>query len=117
MDNNLRYNIADQRLNYTGLYEPMELSKDKIATFNLRHQEVLGFYGLELQNGTVFNIDDTVNGKSNLEVFRSKQLRQAVILAAALPAAAVVMDGFGSIGKSRQEPPNQSARQPIQTVQ
>jgi len=97
MENNLRYDIADKRLSYTGRSEPWELSKDKVATFNLRHQEVLGFYGLELESGTVYTIEDRVNGRSNLGVFRSKQLRQAVILAAALPAAAVVMDGFGAL--------------------
>ena len=97
MDNALRYNISDQRLAYTGNHEPVEMSKDKVATFNLRHQEVLGFYALELEGGTVFHIDDRVNGRSNLGVFRSKQLRQAVILAAALPAAAVVIDGFGAL--------------------
>jgi fructose-1,6-bisphosphatase/sedoheptulose 1,7-bisphosphatase-like protein len=73
------------------------MSKDKISTFNLRHQEVLGFYDLELVKGTVFVIDDRVNGRSNLGVFRSKQLRQAVILAAALPAAAVAVDGYGAL--------------------
>jgi fructose-1,6-bisphosphatase/sedoheptulose 1,7-bisphosphatase-like protein len=53
--------------------------------------------GLELAGGTVFVIEDRVNGLSNLGVFRSKQLRQGVILAAALPAAAVVIDGFGAL--------------------
>lgn len=99
MTNPLRYNIGDVRLTYSGRHEAMELSKDKVSTFNLRHQEVLNFYGFELVGGTVFVIDDRVNGHSNLGVFRSKQLRQAVILAAALPAAAVVIDGFGALNK------------------
>ena len=99
MSNPLRYNIGDARLTYSGRHEAMELSKDKVSTFNLRHQEVLNFYGFELVGGTVFVIDDRVNGHSNLGVFRSKQLRQAVILAAALPAAAVVIDGFGALNK------------------
>ncbi len=99
MSNPLRYNIGDVRLTYSGRHEAMELSKDKVSTFNLRHQEVLNFYGFELVGGTVFVIDDRVNGHSNLGVFRSKQLRQAVILAAALPAAAVVIDGFGALNK------------------
>jgi fructose-1,6-bisphosphatase/sedoheptulose 1,7-bisphosphatase-like protein len=79
------------------------MSKDKVSTFNLRHKEVLGFYGLELAAGTVFIIEDSVNGRSNLGVFRSKQLRQGVVLAAALPAAAVVIDGYGSLTKVPQE--------------
>jgi fructose-1,6-bisphosphatase/sedoheptulose 1,7-bisphosphatase-like protein len=73
------------------------MSNEKVSTFNLRHQEVMDFYGLELVKGTVFIIEDRVSGLSNLGVFRSKQLRQGVILAAALPAAAVAIDGFGSL--------------------
>jgi len=97
MSNPLRYHIADAKLTYTGRHEPMEMGKEKIATFNQRHKEVLGFYGLELVDGRVFIIDDHVNEQSNLGVFRSKQLRQAVILAAALPAAAVAIHGFGAL--------------------
>ena len=93
----LRSDIAEAQLTYDGRYEAREMSNEKVATFNLRHQEVMDFYGLELAKGTVFIIEDRVNGLSNLGVFRSKQLRQGVILAAALPAAAVVIDGFGSL--------------------
>jgi len=99
MGNPLRYHIADAKLTYTGHYEPIKMSKEKVSTFNLRHKEVLDFYGLEFVQGTVFVIDDRVNGRSNLGVFRSKQLRQAVILAAALPAAAVAIHGFGALNK------------------
>lgn len=97
MSTELRYDIANYRLGYDGRHEAIEMTKEKVSTFNLRHQEVLGFYGLELVEGTVYIIDDSVNGRSNLGVFRSKQLRQAVILAAALPAAAVMIDGFGAL--------------------
>ena len=97
MINPLRYNVADARLTFSGRHESIPMSKDKVSTFNLRHQEVLSFYGLELTDGTVFMMDDRGNGRSNLGVFRSKQLRQAVILAAALPAVAVVIDGFGAL--------------------
>jgi fructose-1,6-bisphosphatase/sedoheptulose 1,7-bisphosphatase-like protein len=97
MSSSLRYDIAEVRLAYEGRHDPVEMSKEKIYTFNLRHQEVLSFYGLELAHGTVFIIEDRVNGLSNLGVFRSKQLRQGVILAAALPAAAVVIDGFAAL--------------------
>jgi len=99
MDNPLRYHIADAKLTYTGHHEPVKMSKEKVSTFNLRHKEVLDFYGLEFVQGTVFVIDDQVNGRSNLGVFRSKQLRQAVILAAALPATAVAIHGFGALNK------------------
>jgi fructose-1,6-bisphosphatase/sedoheptulose 1,7-bisphosphatase-like protein len=97
MINPLRYNVADARLAFSGRHELIPMSKDKLSTFNLRHQEVLSFYGLELIDGTIFMIDDRGNGRSNLGVFRSKQLRQTVILAAALPAVAVAIDGFGAL--------------------
>jgi fructose-1,6-bisphosphatase/sedoheptulose 1,7-bisphosphatase-like protein len=97
MSHPLRYNISDARLSYTGRHEPMEMDKDKVFTFNLRHKEVLDFYGLQLTHGAVFMIDDRVNGRSNLGTFRSKQLRQVVVLAAALPAVAVAIDGFGAL--------------------
>ncbi len=97
MSSSLCYDIAEVRLAYEGRHDPVEMSKEKVYTFNLRHQEVLSFYGLELAHGTVFIIEDRVNGLSNLGVFRSKQLRQGVILAAALPAAAVVIDGFAAL--------------------
>ncbi|MGE5311550.1 MAG: fructose-bisphosphatase class II [Nitrospirota bacterium] len=98
MSNPLRQDIAKTRLTYTGRHEPIRLGKDKVATFNQRHKEVLDFFGLELSKGNVFLIEDRVNGLSNLGVFRSKQLRQGVILAAALPAIAVAIDGFGALG-------------------
>ena len=104
----LRYDIAESRLTYNGRYEPREMTKEKISTFNLRHQEVLGFYGLKLDAGTVFIVEDRVNGLSNLGVFRSKQLRQGAILAAALPAAAVVLDGFDSLRKVPKEDQSKS---------
>ena len=95
----LRYNIADKRAAYKGRHEANELSKDKISTFNLRHQEVLAFYGLELQKATLFTLADGNPNQSNLGEFRNKQLRQAVILASALPAAAVMIHGFGALTK------------------
>ncbi len=99
MDESLSYNIADARLSYEGRHEPHELTEEKVYTFNQRHQEVLGFYGLELEKGTVYVIDDRINGLSNLGVFRSKQLRQAMVLAAALPAAAVMLHGHGALNE------------------
>ena len=103
MDESLRYNIADKRLKYEGRYEPHDLDKDKLATFNLRHQEIMEFYGIELAEACVYTIDDRVNGQSNLGVFRSKQLRQAVVLAAALPAAAVALSGRGAFADVPKE--------------
>ena len=99
MSNPLRYHIADAKLTYNGRHEPMEMSKERVSTFNQRHREVLDFYCLDLIYGTVFMIDDRVNGLSNLGVFRSKQFRQAVILAAALPAMAVAIHGFGALNE------------------
>jgi len=103
MGDKLRNNIADFRLSYKGRSQETAISRNRVSTFNLRHQEVLGFYGLELIQGTVFIIDDRGNGLSNLGVFRSKQLRQAVILASALPAAGVAIHGCGSLQKIAPE--------------
>ncbi len=100
---NLRYDIKDARPAYNGRHEPYHLSKEKVSTFNLRHQEVLGFYGLELASGSVFMVEDTPNRLSNLGTFRSKQLRQAVLLAAALPAAAVALHGFGALREAPKD--------------
>ncbi len=103
MSDELRRNIADYRIGYQGRSDDLSISRNRVSTFNLRHQEVLGFYGLELVKGTVFIIDDRVNGRSNLGVFRGKQLRQAVILASALPAAAVALHGRGSLNAVPKE--------------
>jgi len=103
MGNNLRYNISDAKLSYTGRHEATELSRDKVSTFNLRHQEVLGFYGLKLEEGAVYVMEDTPNNMSNLGVFRSKQLRQAVILSAALPAVGVALHGFAALKEVPKE--------------
>lgn len=93
----LRYDVAERRPTYSGQRDAYPLDRDRVTTFNQRHKEVLGAYGLELADGNVFVLDGRCNGRSNLGVFRSKQLRQAVVLAAALPAAAVVLDdGRGS---------------------
>ncbi len=99
MSSPLRYNISDVRLTYDGPCEPYEMEKDIVADFNSRHHSVLDLYKIELEKGTIYTLDDSVNGRSNLGVFRSKQLREAVILAAALPAAAVVIDGYDSLRK------------------
>ncbi|MDH3965099.1 MAG: hypothetical protein OEV25_16950, partial [Deltaproteobacteria bacterium] len=62
----LRSDIAEAQLTYEGRYEAREMNSEKVSTFNLRHQEVMDFYGLELAKGTVFIIEDRVNGLSNL---------------------------------------------------
>jgi len=103
MSNPLRYNIAEQRLSYNGRHEETAMTGEKVFTFNQRHHEVLEFYGLELDSGSVYIMDDRINGLSNLGVFRSKQLRQAALLAAALPAAAVALHGFGAFTRFPEE--------------
>ncbi|MBN2466885.1 MAG: fructose-bisphosphatase class II [Deltaproteobacteria bacterium] len=97
MGNPLRYGIADARLMYSDHQETIKMGKNKLSTFNLRHREVLEFYGLKAVEATVFVINGSVNGRSNLGVFRKKQLRQVAILAAALPAAAVAIHGLGAL--------------------
>ncbi len=97
MNDSLRYNIEDFRIAYNGRLQTENLDQQQIDVFNSRHEKVLDFYGLKLSEGAIFIIEDNVNKKSNLGVFRSKQLRQAVVLAAALPAAGVAMDGYAAL--------------------
>lgn len=97
MQRRLRWDIAQGNLTYQGRHEARPLDENERQGFNHRHRRVLGFYRLELRAGTRFLLEERVNGRSNLGVFRNRQLREAVLLAAALPAAAVVADGFASL--------------------
>ncbi len=92
----LRYDVGEARLDYQGRHQPRELGRDALADFNHRHARALNAYGLELAAATIFIIEERVSGRSNLGAFRNQRLREAVVLAAALPAAAVALDGRGS---------------------
>ncbi len=95
----LKFNITDQRLSYHGRKKAFPYYKEKISSFNQRHHEVLNHFDISLRNLVVYTIDGEIRNKSNLGCFRSKQIRQAVFLAAALPAAAVALHGLGSLNE------------------
>ena len=101
MGNGTSFNVADKKIVYDGFCEAVDLSKDKVASFNGRHKEVMEFYKLELVKGTIFVLDNKGNKekKSNIGAFRGKQLRQSVNLACSLPAIAVALSGRGAIKK------------------
>lgn len=99
MSNQLRFNIGDERLKFTGVKKVNEYSKDDIIEFNQRHHTVLSRYSVQLAENSVTGVDGTINNKSNLGALRNRQLRESVILSAALSAFSVGLHGFGSLKK------------------
>lgn len=96
MNNDLRYNIADQRLSFNGDKTVLPIDDDYLIEFNQLHSKVLDHFQLSLIEGVINKISEKVNEQSNLGALRNRQLRQSVILSAALSAAAVALKGFGS---------------------
>lgn len=78
--------------------------------FNYRHRDILDLYDITLEDCSIFMLDDHINNQSNLGAFRNRQLRQSVILSAALSAVAVSLHGRGSLNKIPQD---QRTRQTI----
>jgi fructose-1,6-bisphosphatase/sedoheptulose 1,7-bisphosphatase-like protein len=99
MSNELRFNIGNERLKFTGVKKVNEYSKDDITEFNQRHHTVLSRYSVQLAENSVTAVDGTINNKSNLGALRNRQLRESVILSAALSAFSVGLHGFGSLKK------------------
>ncbi len=97
MGNNLRYDVADQRLKYTGPMAEFGFEKDRVIEFNHRHRAVLANYDLELESCAILNLSNRVNPKSNLGALRNRQVRQSVIVSAALSAISVGLHGRGSL--------------------
>ncbi|MEZ5360655.1 MAG: fructose-bisphosphatase class II [Candidatus Zixiibacteriota bacterium] len=99
----LLFNIADKRLVYEGPSAEDKFTADQIVEFNHRHKAALGNYDMELKTCTIYTLSDKVNEKSNLGALRNRQLRQSVILSAALSAIAVGLHGCGSLNKVPKE--------------
>ena len=97
MKDNLRFNIADQPLSYHGKERELRFDEDCVIEFNHRHKAALANYEILLESGVIITLTDAVNQKSNLGALRNRQLRQSVILAAALSAVAVALHGRGSL--------------------
>ena len=97
MENNLRYDIEEKRLSYNGKYEEELLDADHVIQFNHRHKAALANYDAEVESCKIVTLSDKINLKSSLGVLRNRQVRQSVILSAALAAAAVGLHGRGSL--------------------
>jgi len=99
MDNCLRYNIADQRLAYSGKQTELAFDVDRVIEFNHRHKAVLSSYKLSLESCCIITLADQINYRSNLGALRNRQLRQSVTLSAGLAAIAVGLHGRGSLNR------------------
>ncbi len=97
MTPSLKFDVADRRLTYSGRKKAFPYYEEKISSFNQRHHEIFNQYDIQLKKATIYTLNGSILNKSNLGAFRSKQIRQAVVLAAALPAAAVALHGYGSL--------------------
>ena len=97
MTDRMRFNIADQRLEYADEKRPLQFSSDQVAEFNHRHHVVLNKYDISLSGMEILDLVHRSNNRSNLGALRHRQLRESVILAAALSAVAVALDGRGSL--------------------
>jgi fructose-1,6-bisphosphatase/sedoheptulose 1,7-bisphosphatase-like protein len=96
-------NIADQRLSYRGRQEELIFDKDLIIEFNHRHKSVLASYDFSLESCNILNLSDPISYGSNLGALRNRQIRQSVILSAALSAIAVGLHGRGSFNNYSKE--------------
>ncbi len=103
MEKSLRFNIADQRLSYRGKQQELSFDQDRIIEFNHRHKAVLANYDVSLNSCKIITLCDRINYKSNLGTLRNRQVRQSVVLAAALPAIAVGLHGRGSLNRFPKE--------------
>lgn len=99
MTPSLKFDVADRRLSYSGRKEPFPYYEKKVSSFNQRHHEIFNLYDINLRKATIYTLNGSILNRSNLGAFRSKQIRQAVVLAAALPAVAVALHGLGSLNQ------------------
>jgi hypothetical protein len=97
MTNNLRMNIAEQRLSYSGEKNEFIFDQDRIIEFNHRHKSALANYDLSLGSCQIIGLCNRLNNRSNLGVLRNRKVRQSVILSAALSAVAVSLHGRGRL--------------------
>jgi len=96
MYNNLRYDIADQRLSYIGRRLESTLDDDHLQEFNHSHKAVLSSYDLILDACEITTLHGRINPHSNLGAMRNRQVRHSVVLSAALSAVAVGVHGRGA---------------------
>ena len=93
----MRFNIADHRIEYHGKRETHRFNENRVIEFNHRHESALRNYELELVEADVSVLSERINPQSNLGSLRNRQLRESVVLSAALAAVAVGLNGRGSL--------------------
>ncbi len=108
MSNNLRFNIADERLKYEGKQKRFTFDSDRIIEFNHRHKAALKSYDLSMEACDIITLANRVNYESNLGALRNRQVRQSVTLSAALAAIAVALHGRGALNSY---PPDQQTKE------
>jgi hypothetical protein len=99
----MRFNIADQRIEFKGTRQPQPFDKDFVSGFNHRHRAIFGNYDLYLVSGEILPLCDRINNQSNIGALRNRQLRESVVLAAGLSAIAVGLHGRGSLSEVPQK--------------
>ena len=103
MNTDLRFDIADKRLEYSGTKKVYSFNKDRLIEYNHRHGTALSNYDVLLDSCNIFTLADGVNNKSNLGALRNRQMRESVILSASLAAMAVGLHGRGSLNQVPQD--------------
>jgi hypothetical protein len=103
MENHMRFDIADQRLSYCGKQQVLSFDQHRIIEFNHRHMTVLTSYDISLRSCKIITLSDRINYKSNLGALRNRQVRQSVILSAALSAIGIGLHGRGSLNHFPKE--------------
>jgi len=93
----MRFNIADKRLIYNGAARITTLDSDRVIEFNHRHHAVFPQYDISLAGADIRSLVHQPNNKSNPGALRNRQIRESVILSAALSAVAVALNGRGSL--------------------
>ena len=105
MTNNLRFDITDSPPIYNGQRDEDKFNHDRILEFNHRHSVCLKAYDLEVADLSIVHLDDSFHNKSNFSTLRNRQLRQSIIVSAALSAIAVSLhgrDGLNRIPKDKR---------------
>ena len=97
MDNDLRFNVADRRPEFSGEIPAEPFNQNQILEFNHRHHTAMGNYDLVLGGARILKLSDYNNHRSNLGSLRNRQLRESVILASGLSAMAVGLSGRASL--------------------
>ena len=113
---NLRYDLSEKRLSYTGPEEREEFSKERIWEFNHTHRHVLRNYDLTLVSGTELLLHEQTNQNSNLGAFRNRQIRHSVVLSAALSSVAVALHGRGAIHNYPEDQITKELREKLKRV-